>query len=149
MLSVCVAMIVQALVFRWQLVLQCCVFPLPTLHIHLWVSRFEASGFTTLSGLPFRFAFFMLSRGLLPFTRCRLCQASFLMACQVASICRGGSSEHSDNQNLCSPCGLVECVAWVWLLRVKPLGRVSRCICARRLVLCLFMPSVTTIASKT
>ena len=92
----------------------------------------------------------MLSRGLLPFTRCRLCLASLLagVSSGIDWQC-GNSSQPGDNQNLFSLCGLVECVARGLPLRVKPLGRGFRGICTRRLVLCIFMPSVTAIASRT
>ena len=105
----------------------------------MWSSRCEVVGFTNFKLLSFHLALFMLSRGPLPFTRCRLCLASLLAGVSSGIDWHGGgSSEYSDNRNLCSPCGLVECVAWGLLLRVKPLGRVFRGICKRRLGLCIY-----------
>ena len=84
-----------------------CVFPFSTLHIHLWASRCEARGFTILSSSPFRFVLFMLSRGLLPFSK----------------LAGGGSSEHSDIQNLCSHCGLVEYNAFGFAAKSQTVGK--------------------------
>ena len=75
----------------------------------------------------------MLSRGLLPFSK----------------LAGGAPQNIVTSRIFVRIADLLSTSRLGWLLRVKPLEKGFRDFCTQRLVLCLFMPSVAAIASKT